>query len=60
MRTTIQVVWFTVGHFPLFIFPEIVDESTNGSTCSSGLSQEPDKLRIRLGTVQFSPVNLEP
>jgi len=28
---------FTVGLFPLFMFLEIVDESTNGSTCSSGL-----------------------
>ena len=34
---TTQVVRFTVGYFALSIFFEIVDESTNGSTCSSGL-----------------------
>ena len=28
---------FRVGYFALFIFFEIVDESTNSSTCSSGL-----------------------
>jgi len=28
---------FTVGYFAFFIFFEIVDEPTNGNTCSSGL-----------------------
>ncbi len=85
---TTQVVRFTVGYFSLSIFFEIVDESTNGSTFSSGLlvdifefvgryvlfiqgdiefaldfraralgvSQEPDKLRIRLGIETFGNI----
>jgi hypothetical protein len=37
VRFTVHGSRFTVGYFALSIFFEIVDESTNGSTCSSGL-----------------------